>query len=80
MDHAKERLGDCLITEGLFRVDVFEVYKGKYVVNEFESLDADVYGTATDRGNNEQSIREAMRKYWTSVIETHVSPFVCAGQ
>ena len=35
------------ITDGLLRVDIFKNKDGKYVVNEFESLDADYYGASS---------------------------------
>lgn len=72
LDYAKERLGECLISEGLFRVDIFQVSEEKYVVNEFESLDADVYGTSGDRNNHEAMLRQDLVKYWGSIIQDQV--------
>ena len=34
----------CAITDGLFRVDIFQNIHGKLIVNEFESLDANYDG------------------------------------
>ena len=43
LEVTRQRVGEHFIWQGLLRVDVFEVRPGKYVVNEFESLDADVH-------------------------------------
>lgn len=75
---AKTRLGNRLITEGLFRIDIFQVSSDpeRYVVNEFESLDADVYGTAQDRNNNEGSIRQDLINYWGDIIQKELPSII----
>jgi hypothetical protein len=78
LDYAKSQLGSRLITEGLFRVDIFEAEPGKFVVNEFESLDADVYGTHKDCKGLEAKLRNDLVKYWSEVIHTEASPIVAS--
>jgi len=53
------------ITDGLFRVDIFQNRQGKLVVNEFESLDANYDGGA----NCESVTKTFLHAYWTKVIK-----------
>lgn len=78
LDNAKDQLGNRLISEGLFRVDIFEVTPGKFVVNEFESLDADVHGTPCDRLGHEAKLRCDLVNYWLKIISTVVNPIVAS--
>ncbi len=64
---ARQRLGEHLIWQGLFRVDVFEVRPGKYVVNEFESLDADVHSAARTP-SDEGRLRNDLIQFWYNII------------
>lgn len=54
------------ITDGLFRVDVFQTKLGKLVVNEFESLDASYY--STERGDSSFVVTNFLRQYWLSKL------------
>jgi len=59
------------VTDGLFRVDIFQTATGQMVVNEFESLDAG-YGTAAKAGLgiDYQSVTWTFLKtYWQKKIE-----------
>jgi len=52
------------ITDGLFRVDVFQDVTGKMVVNEFESLDAN-YSALT---HLQMATHSFLIKYWENKI------------
>jgi len=52
------------ITDGLFRVDIFQDVTGKMVVNEFESLDAN-YSALT---NLQMATHSFLIKYWENKI------------
>ena len=53
------------ITDGIIRVDIFQSLneEGRLVVNEFESLDASVYG------KDDRIAKEFMRNYWLHQIK-----------
>ena len=53
------------LTEGLFRVDIFQTKTGKLVVNEFESLEAD-YATKEDK--DRRKVYNYLTDYWISVL------------
>lgn len=53
------------ITEGLFRVDVLQMRSGKFVVNEFESLEATFYGA--DNGKTESKTHKHIQDYWDNI-------------
>jgi hypothetical protein len=55
------------ITDGLFRVDIFQTAAGKMVVNEFESLDAEYQSSVSGRAEATYTFLE---KYWCHKIET----------
>ena len=62
------------ITDGLFRVDIFQNIAGKMVVNEFESLDAG-YGSLSKNalGVDYQSLTcSFLRAYWQKKIQACV--------
>lgn len=54
------------ITDGLFRVDIFQTAAGKMVVNEFESLDAEYQSPASGTAEATYTFLE---KYWCHKIE-----------
>ena len=54
------------ITDGLFRVDIFQTAAGKMVVNEFESLDAEYQSPASGTAEATYTFLE---KYWYHKIE-----------
>ena len=56
------------ITDGLFRVDIFQTVTGKMVVNEFESLDAE-YQSSTS-GKNEATY-SFLEKYWFQKLKEY---------
>eukprot|EP00597_Dinobryon_sp_UTEXLB2267_P016104 CAMPEP_0201096512 /NCGR_PEP_ID=MMETSP0812-20130820/5481_1 /ASSEMBLY_ACC=CAM_ASM_000668 /TAXON_ID=98059 /ORGANISM="Dinobryon sp., Strain UTEXLB2267" /LENGTH=158 /DNA_ID=CAMNT_0047350809 /DNA_START=837 /DNA_END=1313 /DNA_ORIENTATION=+ len=53
------------ITDGLFRVDVFETKLGELVVNEFESLDAAYYGDGRDSSFH---VTNFLFEYWLQLL------------
>ena len=57
------------ITDGLFRVDIFQTRQGKVVVNEFESLDANYDGEATC----ESVTKTFLLAYWKKVIKAKLA-------
>jgi predicted RNase H-like HicB family nuclease len=59
----------CAIVDGLIRVDIFETAAKKFIVNEFEGLEARY---CTKRGKSEMEISDNIRAYWFSMIETCV--------
>jgi hypothetical protein len=54
------------ITDGLFRVDIFQTAAGKMVVNEFESLDAEYQSSISGRA---EAVYTFLEKYWCHKIE-----------
>jgi hypothetical protein len=55
------------LLDGLVRVDIFRTCQARgsrFVVNEFESLEADYSGS----GNNEAAMDSCLTEYWTNVI------------
>jgi hypothetical protein len=61
------------ITDGLFRVDIFQTLSGKMVVNEFESLDA-AYDTASTGTYDYQALTyNFLQKYWQQKIAKCIS-------
>ena len=54
------------IIDGLFRVDVFKNKQGMFVVNEFESLEANYDGAP----NMEATTRSYLISYWLRKLET----------
>lgn len=52
------------ITEGLFRIDVFQMKSGKFVVNELESLEATYYST----NETEFKVTQHIENYWENQI------------
>ena len=62
------------ITDGLFRVDIFQTIAGRMVVNEFESLDAGYVSTTKNSlGVDFQSITCAfLQAYWQKKIQACV--------
>ena len=58
------------ITDGLFRVDIFQTLSGKMVVNEFESLDA-AYDTVSTGTYDYQALTyNFLQKYWQKKIDS----------
>jgi hypothetical protein len=58
------------ITDGLFRVDIFQTLSGQMVVNEFESLEAD-YGCKPSGSTDFQSFTWTfLSNYWRKKIES----------
>lgn len=53
------------ITDGLFRVDVFQTKLGELVVNEFESLDAAYYGGGRDISFH---VTNFLFEYWLNLL------------
>jgi len=53
------------ITDGLFRVDVFQTRMGELVVNEFESLDAAYYGGGRDISFH---VTNFLFEYWLKLL------------
>jgi len=56
------------ITDGLFRVDIFQTITGKMVVNEFESLDAEYQSTTS--GKNEATY-SFLERYWFEKLKEY---------
>ena len=56
------------ITDGLFRVDIFQTITGKLVVNEFESLDAEYQSTTS--GKNEATY-SFLERYWFEKLKEY---------
>ena len=54
------------ITDGLFRVDIFQTAAGKMVVNEFESLDAEYQSSTPGAG---EATYNFLENYWCRKIE-----------
>ena len=54
------------ITDGLFRVDIFQTAAGKMVVNEIESLDAEYQSSISGRA---EAVYTFLEKYWCHKIE-----------
>ena len=61
------------ITDGLFRVDVFQNIYGNFVVNEFESLEAAYYSTKME---NEMFVSEYLAAYWANLLDENLSIFL----
>ena len=57
------------ITDGLFRIDVLQMRSGKFVVNEFESLEATYYDSSAS-GNKEFKVRSFIEEYWDREIRS----------
>ena len=57
------------ITDGLFRIDIFQTASGKMVVNEFESLDAS-YDSKTIGAD--EATYQFLQNYWLVKIESLV--------
>jgi hypothetical protein len=57
------------ITDGLFRIDIFQTASGKMVVNEFESLDAS-YESKTIGAD--EATYQFLQNYWLVKIESLV--------
>ena len=58
----------CVISDGLFRVDVMKRKCGDLVVNEFESLEAVASGTpATDA-----LVTSRLKQYWLNILQRKV--------
>jgi hypothetical protein len=57
------------ITDGLFRVDIFQTIAGNMVVNEFESLDAE-YQSAIS-GTNEATY-SFLERYWYQKFKEYI--------
>lgn len=55
------------ITDGLFRVDVMQMRSGKFVVNEFESLEANYYGKLESQ---EFVVSLFLKNYWINKIRS----------
>lgn len=71
LDNVKIQLDDRLVSEGLFRIDVFQrksstSSNAEYIVNEFESLDAAVYGKVVE----ECKLRSSLVGYWGKIIRS----------
>jgi len=58
----------AVVTDGLFRVDIFQKNDDKksFVVNEFESLDANY---DSNKETNEQCVRIFLEDYWLTKID-----------
>ena len=54
------------ITDGIVRVDIFQTMFGKFVVNEFESLEAD-YCTTSE--TDSFFVRNFLVDYWVNVLD-----------
>ena len=61
----KDHHRDAII-DGLFRVDIFINKEGMFVVNEFESLEANYDGAP----NMEAATRSYLISYWLRKLET----------
>jgi len=57
------------ITDGLFRVDIFQTISGKMVVNEFESLDAEYQSTTS--GTNEATY-SFLERFWFQKLKEYI--------
>jgi hypothetical protein len=58
------------ITDGLFRVDIFQTISGQLVVNEFESLEADFGCKASGSTDFEAFAWTFLSNYWSQKIES----------
>ncbi len=56
-----------MITDGLFRVDVFEKLDHSYVVNEFEGFEAN-YPAGNNDANLNFGVTDFLRTYWSHKI------------
>jgi hypothetical protein len=57
------------LTDGLFRVDIFQTAEGKLVVNEFESLEADY---ATSSITDTAVVTDFLFQYWVNQLSNFV--------
>ena len=53
------------ITSGLFRVDIFQTINGHLVVNEFESLETNYYGSPVE----EACVERFLEDYWLEKVD-----------
>jgi hypothetical protein len=71
-ENAVKALGrDCpsSLSDGILRVDIFQTFDGRLVVNEFESLEACTYSTSITK----QAVAESwMVDYWNSKLKESV--------
>lgn len=64
-----------LISDGLFRVDIFETINGSLVVNEFESLEADFPSGHLSAGGSD-TVNTFLISYWSRKILACVHTYV----
>ena len=61
------------ITDGLFRVDMFQNAQGKLVVNEFESLEANY---SSSKHLDESFILRYLHHYWKNMIYSDLFKYI----
>lgn len=72
-ENAVSELEKCCpeaITDGLLRVDIFQTVENKFVVNEFESLEANI---SCKSMNKQLLTTDLMRQYWFRKINEYIS-------
>ena len=63
---------DALILAPILRIDVFQNQEGKFVVNEIESLEADIYAAGFGSGQKDSDNCTFLFNYWTNKIKHYL--------
>ena len=62
------------IVDGLIRVDIFQRNDGKFVVNEFESFEADFNPSGSHRDNLKCKLISNMERYYKLLLRKYIDP------